>query len=478
MWVLALLPFVLLVLLNWGPGPPGNATDSYHYLLHGRALAEGSGYSNTGYIFTGLNPWIGPRVQPPGMAIFLYPALKLFGANVLLMRLMIVASAIAFLLLAGRCFARREGLHMGLSVTLLVGLIPTLAVFASHTYSDLVSAASLWAVICLVDSGQPFGAKKLTLITVFGSMAMMTRLTGVSLIAALFLYAVAHYRELGWRPFLPLAIWLVGGVVALLVVGPIIPIWALDGFARIQQWVQTLSTYRLGLFEIMLYPFTWDLANDLYHLAGFGFVLLGLAAWIREGWDRFVTLFVVSYVVMMAALPISGGGRYLWPIAPFVLFGLLNGVKTAVRLLVPGLKEVRLERVVLATAVVLALMSAARLALIPRQLALIEDPAVQEIVRYVRTMDAGGGTRIVFEYPRLLTWETRVPAMGLPRRSADTTVERVAEEMRSQRITHVVSLERTPLSESELLVREVLGERPRMFALVHQGILFAVYEIE
>ena len=158
-WALALLPFLLLLVLNWGPGPPADATDAYHYMLHGRALAEGSGYSNTGYIFTTLNPWIGPRVQPPGVAIFLYPAFKFFGANVLLMRLMVAACTIAFLLLCGLYFARLEGLYMGLSVTLLVGLIPSIAAFASNTYSDLVSAASMWAVVYVMDSERPFDAR-------------------------------------------------------------------------------------------------------------------------------------------------------------------------------------------------------------------------------------------------------------------------------------------------------------------------------
>ncbi len=479
-WTLALLPFLLLVVLNWGPGPPADATDAYHYLLHGRALAEESEFSNTGYIFSVLNHWIGPRTQPPGMAIFLYPAFSLFGANVFLMRLMVAACAIGFLLLAGRSFARLDGLHFGLSVTMLVGLVPFMAAFAGHIYSDLVSAVLLWAVVYEVDSERPFDAKKLALITGLGAMAMLTRLTGVALIGGLLLFAAARYRDFGWLPLVPVAIWSFAGAAALLAFGAVIPVWALGGLPTLEEWIATVAPYRLGLFEIMLYPFPWNLANDLYHLFSFALVLVGLAAWSRKGWNRFVTLFAVSYVAMMIALPVYGSGRYLWPIAPLVLFGMLNGAETTLRLLVPRLTPAQLDKAVIAIAIVLALASTATLASTPREQSLVEDPDVQEIVRHVRAMGPENGPRIAFRYPRLLTWETRVPAMGLPlpHLSGEGAVDRFIEELRAKRITHVIALDDTPPSKGEVVLRQALQERPTTFALVHQGSRFSVYEIE
>lgn len=476
-WILALLPFFLILALNWGPGPPGEATDAYHYLLHGRALAEGAGYTNTGYIFTELNPWVGPRVQPPGMAILLFPVFKFFGANVFVMRLLVLLCAIAFLLLAGWAFAQHEGLYFGLSVTLLVGVIPTLAIFATHTYADLVSAAALWAVICVVDSERPFDRTKLTLVTLFGAMALMTRLTGVALLGALVLFTLVRYRDFGLRPLIPAAIWSAAGLAAVLTFGGMIPVWAFDGFRMVRQWIATVLSYRFAFFEIILYPFRNDLAADVYHVVAFGVLILGLGEWLRRGWNRFVTWFVIAYVLMIMSLPINGMGRYLWPIAPFVLFGLLNGVRTGVRLLAPRLTRDQLDRTVLATAVVLALACTVTLASNPRVPSLIEDPGLQEVVQFVRAMEGAGSARVAFEHPRMLTWETRVPAMGMPHRLKGFTVERFIEELSVLRITHVIRLNRSTSSGGGEVIREAIEESPDMFTLLHRGPDFAVYEV-
>lgn len=479
LWTLALAPFFVVLALRWAPGPSGEGTDTYHYLLHARSLAEGSGYSDTGYIFSDYNPWIGPQVQPPGLPLLLYPVFKVFGENLLLVRLAGVVFAVAFLLMAGRYFAVHEGLYFGLAVTLLVGLIANLPTRASFPFSDFPSGAAIWAVVLATDSERPFDWRKLTFITVVGAAATATRLTGIALFGALVVFALVRYREFYLRPLIPAMVWGFGGAGALYVFGIVLPFWALDGaFTRpwtlVWRWYYKAFNYRLPLLENTLYPFPWDTANDLYHVAAAALMILGLLAWLPKVWNRFVFYFAISYLLMLLSLPVSGGDRYFWPIAPVLIFLILNGCRTLVRWVSPRAPERRREAAVLAIAAVIGLCTLATLASTPRDEALVESAELQEVFAYLRGLETPPDTRIAFHYPRLMSWETRIASMALPDRGA---VDGRVEELRSKRITYVVSSERLGDMIEETLLREALRERPTAFSLAHQGNGFAVYRV-
>ncbi len=479
-WALVLAPFFLVMLLNWGPGPPGEMTDTYHYLMHARSLAEGRGLTDTGYIFSELNPWLGPPVQPPGLPLVLFPLVMVFGEGLLAVRLLSVLFAVGFLLLVGRYFATHDGLAYGLGVTLLLSLLAQYPVRATFPHSDYLAAIALWVVIAAVDAPRRFDWQKILLITAAGGVASLTRLTGVSLFVALVLFGLVRYRELYLRPFIPAALWLVGGLGALFAFGVVVPDWVYDGMpvsvtVLIRGWYYNLISYRLALLENMLYPFPWELANDAYHLVGALLMVIGFFAWLRTGWNRFVLYFAFSYMMMLLSLPVSGGERYFWPVAPLMMFLMLRGGRAVFELTMRAMPPRRLDAVVVAMAVVIASVTFLMRVTTPRSPALVENPELQRIFTYVRAIDEADNARVAFHYPRLLTWETKKRAMALPNRGP---LDRRVEEFRIRGITHVVSSESLRHRVEEQLLREALRQRPEAFSLAHQGDGFAVYRVE
>jgi hypothetical protein len=136
-WTAVLIPFFAMAILRWDDGPGFDAGDYAHYLLHARALAEGRSYTDTGYIFSEHAWIIGPRAQPPGLPVTLAPFLMMTGENLIVLRLVMLAFATAFVFGAGRYFARREDPVLGLGVSLLVGASVPISQASLQILSDL-----------------------------------------------------------------------------------------------------------------------------------------------------------------------------------------------------------------------------------------------------------------------------------------------------------------------------------------------------
>ena len=85
-WVLAVLPFVVLVLLEARFGFHGLGDDWAQYLMHAQALAEGRSYMDTGYIYTPFNHWLGPAAAPPGLPLLLAPIIAIAIISARMMR--------------------------------------------------------------------------------------------------------------------------------------------------------------------------------------------------------------------------------------------------------------------------------------------------------------------------------------------------------------------------------------------------------
>ena len=78
---LSVLPFVILAALHWSYAPLITAGDYAQYLLHADALAHGRAYADIGYIYSPLAPFIGPRVQPPGLPLTILPIVAVGGVS-------------------------------------------------------------------------------------------------------------------------------------------------------------------------------------------------------------------------------------------------------------------------------------------------------------------------------------------------------------------------------------------------------------
>ena len=162
------MPFLLFAVIRWLDGPGLREGDHAHYLMHTKALVEGRGYTDTGYIYTSDSPYIGPAAQPPGLPLTFYPVVKLFGFNITLLRLIVAGFAVVYLLVAGSYFAMHGSPRLGLGVAMLSCLAPDVVHVATQLFTDIPFCALVWSVIWIFDRPGAWNWRRTVAVTLLG----------------------------------------------------------------------------------------------------------------------------------------------------------------------------------------------------------------------------------------------------------------------------------------------------------------------
>lgn len=483
----ALLPFLALVTWFWQSGPGLTVGDYAHYLLHGRALAEGRPYADTGYIFTNLNAFIGPEVQPPGLPVLLAVLIKVFGGyNETAVRLVMLGSAIPFLVISGVYFGRRTALGAGVVIVLFAGVAPGIAHWSLLTMSDLGFCSLVWALIAVLDREGEFTWSRVAAVLALGSAVMAYRVVGLAVVPTLVLFGLLNYRALGVRPLLPAAVWGAGAgalVVAMGLMGGITRQLAPDLLLDPGIVVPRIRGYLLAVIQASLYPTGVDRLDDLYHVVVLLLMAAGLTLWIRTAWRSAAFLFFGTYLATLM-LVTAHTGRYLWVVFPVLINALFVGADALMARIRPALSIARRQGLIVAIALAVALMATYRTTLEPRPGSILDDPNVLELLDFLSMEASRSEVRTMFFKPRVLTWMTRVPAMGMVdafvRETESVAVhprERILGELETKGITHVVvgALGQEPMSVEALTT--IIARNECRFISVYANPEFEVFRM-
>jgi hypothetical protein len=413
-WAAASIPFLFLVAWFWDRGPGLDADDYGLTLMHAEALVEGRPYWDTGYIPTRLD--VAPPVQPPGLPLVVAMAMAVGGeSNMEAIRAAMALAAFPFFLLAGLVFARSHGTATGLAVMVMlsVALAGRETWGATQIQSDLGFASLVWSVIYLLDRGGAVGWPRVVAVFALASAAMAYRYLGAALIPTVALFALVHTRA---RRFLvPVGTWAAGGIAAIAAAGwgTITSQISLDPTRLWRRFLPIFRTYRGSAIEAHLYPFPWDLANDAFHVVSLSLGLLGLLAWTRTGWRSAAWLFTACYLLLLF-FAYNRAGRYLVPVFPILIFGLLHGSRLLLSVARRHWSEGRVSNSVAAAGVVLATSTLVVLSVRQPRTGgyLYELPEAASLFDYLRAQP--GDTRVAFTEPRVLSWRTGIPATVIP----------------------------------------------------------------
>lgn len=483
-----LVPFVVLAVLHWNWAPSTAAGDYAQYLLHAQTIVDGRPYSATGYIYHPAAGLIGPPSLPPGLPLTLAPLVAIGGVHTPLIRLLMIASVVAFAVLPAWRLAR----DMEPWQAALGSAIAAYAVEASLAsvapISDPGFAVFVWATILAVDKDGAWTWQRVLGVTALGFAAISYRVAGVALVPALFLFALLHRQRLGMRPFIPAALWSAAGLIGLAAGLVQLPFSERFGNAVLdpREHLDTFARqYRVAIFDAELYPFpgTWNLANDVYHLVASLLVLLGLVILFRRTRRTFLVTLTLAYSVMLLIAPVAEG-RYAWPLYPLVGAAMALGVTTVVRRLTPSWAP-RTQTIVAATPViatfVIALAIQARHGAPP---SFVRHPDAVALFSWIteRGKEWASTTpmRVAFHNPRVVTLETGVAAMGLVPRTAPGQLSALDRA----RVTHLI-WQGTGLGTDSLrnapCVQRVADNLPLLFpnrfALEYQNHTFRVYRV-
>jgi hypothetical protein len=298
---------------------------------------------------------------------------------------------------------------------------------------------------------------------------MSYRTAGAALIPATILFALVGGK--GWRAITPAVIWIcIAGVVALRlpVATAVLANLRLESGAILRVGIRNLDTLRSGIFEALLYPFPWRTPNAAYHLLGVLVMVWGLARTLWHDRRTMLTALFLVYVAMLLVIPIREQ-RYLWPILPVFAWAFYDGI-VALLTVRPRWPAERAQRLALASCAAVALLSSVVIFGRPPRESLFDHPEVRELFARVAALPRSPAPRVMFTNPRVLTWETGVPAMATFKAAAPV----VMAELRRKRISHVVLGDLGTTRSYDAAIRRAVAESSSVFSPVYRNAQFTL----
>ncbi|MGQ0643267.1 MAG: hypothetical protein ACT4P6_21185 [Gemmatimonadaceae bacterium] len=471
-----LLPFVALAARHWRWDPPTGSGDYAQYLSHARALVEGKSYTDIGYIYHPSAAMVGPRAYPPGLPLTLTPIVAFAGVSSPLNRFLMLVTVLAFAYLAYRRLAMaiapwKSAIAVGFSALAVESRFGTLM-----PLSDVGLCALMWATVLAIDNTTVWTWRRVALVTALGFAAMAYRVAGVALVPALALYALLTWSRHRGRALYPALIWGAAGLTAVLSQRIELPFATMivPRIAELSNRMgQVFIVYPLGALAAQLYPFPGDMPNDIYHVLASILMVVGTAALLWRQRRTMLTALAIMYSGLLIASP-AIIDRYLWPLLPVLAAGFVVGVSAVWRVV-----AVRIGRplggpiLTVATFALIAIGSLIREIQVPPPPSEHHQPARLALFAWLRETSQREPIRVVYSNPRVLTLETRVPAMP----AIFATPPQHLAAMYDRLITHLIWPKTPPNECRARLAHDLPALYPDRFKLEYQNPQYLVYRL-
>jgi hypothetical protein len=304
---------------NWGD-------DFAQYIEQARAISNHSldSYLEINrYAMDHSDPASGPYLCPNGFPLLILPIYKLFGLNMVALKVWCTLFFLGSLFLLS--FALRNRLATGTQVVVLVaviGLHPDFVSFSDQILSDFPFLFFSLLSIVLIESGGSYASRVAAGLCI--CVAYMVRDVGVLLLPVLLIY---QWKNGDWRKhtFRSAAAWIAFGA------GLGLYKLALTGNSSqqvnaLRQTSLSTITHNLGYyFGLVCDFFSYSyLPKYLVALPLFGLMLIGM--YKKRSDDLHIIVYVVLVVSIYILWPSRQGIRYLFPIMPFLVYFLMTGI--------------------------------------------------------------------------------------------------------------------------------------------------------
>jgi 4-amino-4-deoxy-L-arabinose transferase-like glycosyltransferase len=302
------------------------------YIHHAENIVEGKPYANTGYIFNPAAP-VSPRMYPPIFPLLLTPVYKLYGANLMPMKLEQVFFFVLALTFVYIFWKRDLGPAYSVALVAILGFNPIFWAAKDNVLSDLPFLLFFYMAAAIVQWSDSSADKRWAVfVGVALYLAIGTRSAGVALIGGLVLYDLLRIRRIKHTS---------------------VAVAVCAGFLMLQSWWvgSGLRNYD-GHFHPTLHTVEMNLISYPRSLAGFwvastrngfSFVFLLLVVLLTVGGAYFrykrgltvIEAFLAPYVVIVLLWPFSPGIRLVFPVVPWIVFLALYGLRNLTQRLVP-----------------------------------------------------------------------------------------------------------------------------------------------
>jgi 4-amino-4-deoxy-L-arabinose transferase-like glycosyltransferase len=447
------------------------------YVHHAQNIVEGRPYGDTGYIYNPAVPVYGPRMYPPVFPLLLAPLYKIFGLNLVPMKLEQVAFFLLTLAAVYMFWQRDLGSEYALAMLAILGFSPVFWTAKDMVLSDLPFLFFFYAAAVLVQRAprqSPGWWRWAVLIGVVLYLAFGTRSAGISLLAGLPLYDVLKHRKI--TRLTVVALLVCAGLIALqrYFVGS-----GVGGYVgqQIRPTAQTVATNLLA-YGRTLASF-WVAATRSI----FSFFVLGTAAVLMTTglyfrfkrdcrFERGLTIveaFLVPYLAVILLWPFAAGVRIVFPFIPWMVFLALYGIRCLTANLAPRYSS--------AAAGGLLLMIAVPYTLVYRAMdfgPIRQDTGLAEFNQLCQAVreDTRADDVLIYFRARALSLYTQRPASTYNYHGTEQELELYTHNIHA---THVVTT--NAFNDDVRFLAKYVERNSSRFDLVYQNANFALYRI-
>lgn len=319
---------------------PGHiwADDFAMYVHHAQNMVEGRPYADTGYIYNAQVRAYSPGMYPPVFPLLLAPLYKLYGLNLLPMKL---EQVVFFVLTLAAVFTYwRSDLGWGYALALvgILGFSPVFWAAKDNVLSDLPFLFFFYMSAVIAQRAPRQGKDwwvwpPLLGLTLYAAIG--TRTVGIALIAGLVLFEVLRQRKIS--RFTGIA---VITCIALVIVQNRITGSAPGGYME-QVHAITWQTARFNIAE-----YSRTLAGFCVASVGnaFSYLVLGIVAVLTLSggvyrYKRGITIIealLAPYIGILLLWPYAAGVRAVFPVIPWIIFLALTGLRKIMEKFAPG----------------------------------------------------------------------------------------------------------------------------------------------
>ena len=298
------------------------------YVRHAQNIVEGRPYADTGYLFNPHAP-VSPRMYPPVFPLLLAPVYRIFGLNLIPMKLEQVVFFVFTLAAVYAFWLRDLGQKYALALVAILGFSSVFWDAKDNVLSDFPFLLFFYVVALLVrwaPHDQPGWWRWAILLGLALYLAIGTRTAGIALIAGLLLYDVLKFHVITRLTVIALFVCAVLFLFQSHLVGSSLGNY--DG--HFQATLQTIGT-NLVAYPRMLVGFWVASSRNAFSFFVLGVVgvltLPGVLLRFKQGLT-IVEASVAPYMAMVILWPFSPGIRVVFPLLPWIVFLALTGLRS------------------------------------------------------------------------------------------------------------------------------------------------------
>jgi dolichyl-phosphate-mannose-protein mannosyltransferase len=303
------------------------ADDFAMYVHHAQNLVEGRPYADTGYIYNPSFPVYGPKYYPPIFPLLLAPIYRIWGLNLIPMKLEQVLFLLLTLIAVYSYWKRDLGPRYTLALVAILGFAPAFWGAKDNVLSDLPFLFFFYLTALLVRN-TPRGSAGWWRWSAFIGLAIYlaigTRTVGIALVAGLVLYDVLRLRTITRLTAVSIVL-----CAAFVVLQPHIIATGRVGYLYQAPTLHTIAG-NIASYARALASFWVGSARN-----SFAYVVLALfAALVLAGfsfqWKRgftFIEIALVPYLAAVILWPFPQGIRMVFPVVPWIGYLAVAGLK-------------------------------------------------------------------------------------------------------------------------------------------------------